>query len=208
MSGELVGLIIGFVLTIFIFSYAFGDNALYRLAVHILVGVSAAYAAIIVTRHVIVPNIQRVSENPTNPENLLWLVPIALLLLLYLLRRWTGNGAVAFLMGVGAAVALVGAVRGTIVPLVTAVPDQILFPGQSIVTALLTISTLMTFQFTRRINIEEPRWQTIFSQIGRAVIMITFGALFAGALNTSLLLLADRLDYLIQIPGQVIDLIR
>jgi hypothetical protein len=38
--------------------------------------------------------------------------------------------------------------------------------------------------------------------------MITFGALFAGALNTSLLLLADRLDYLIQIPGQVIDLIR
>jgi hypothetical protein len=208
MSGELVGLIIGFVLTIFIFSYAFGDNALYRLAVHILVGVSAAYAAIIVTRHVIVPNIQRVSENPTNPENLLWLVPIALLLLLYLLRRWTGNGAVAFLMGVGAAVALVGAVRGTIVPLVTAVPDQILFPGQSIVTALLTISTLMTFQFTRRINTEEPRWQTIFSQIGRAVIMITFGALFAGALNTSLLLLADRLDYLIQIPGQVIDLIR
>lgn len=208
MSGELVGLIIGFVLTIFIFSYAFGDNALYRLAVHILVGVSAAYAAIIVTRHVIVPNIQRVSENPTNPENLLWLVPIALLLLLYLLRRWTGNGAVAFLMGVGAAVALVGAVRGTIVPLVTAVPDLILFPGQSIVTALLTISTLMTFQFTRRINTEEPRWQTIFSQIGRAVIMITFGALFAGALNTSLLLLADRLDYLIQIPGQVIDLIR
>jgi len=206
MSGELVGLIVGFVLTIFIFSYAFGDNALYRLAVHILVGVSAAYAAIIVTRRVIVPNIQRVSDNPTNPENLLWLIPVALLFLLYLLRRWTGNGAVAFLMGVGAAVALVGAIRGTIVPLITAVPAQILFPGQSIVTALLTISTLMTFQFTRRINTQEPRWQAIFSQIGRAVIMITFGALFAGALNTSLLLLADRLDYLIQIPGQVIDL--
>jgi hypothetical protein len=39
--------------------------------------------------------------------------------------------------------------------------------------------------------------------------MITFGALFAAVLNTSLLLLAERLNYLLRdIPAQLSELIR
>jgi hypothetical protein len=208
MNPDLIGLIIGLVLTLFIYSYILGDNPLYRLAVHILVGVSAAYAAVVVIREVILPVLVRLREEPTNAANL-WLAPVLVLILLFALKRWTGNGAVAFLIAVGSAVALVGAVQGTLLPQITAVSSNPLFPGQGIVTAVLTVCTLLTFQFTRRINSTEPRWQSVLSGIGRAVLMITFGVLYAAVLNTSLLLLADRLNYLLRdIPAQLSELIR
>jgi hypothetical protein len=208
MNPDLIGLIIGLVLTLFIYSYILGDNPLYRLAVHILVGVSAAYAAVVVIREVILPVLVRLREEPTNAANL-WLAPVLVLILLFALKRWTGNGAVAFLIAVGSAVALVGAVQGTLLPQITAVSSNPLFPGQGIVTAVLTVCTLLTFQFTRRINSTEPRWQGVLSSIGRAVLMITFGVLYAAVLNTSLLLLADRLNYLLRdIPAQLSELIR
>jgi hypothetical protein len=208
MNPDLIGLIIGLVLTLFIYSYILGDNPLYRLAVHILVGVSAAYAAVVVIREVMLPVLVRLREEPTNAANL-WLAPVLVLILLFALKRWTGNGAVAFLIAVGSAVALVGAVQGTLLPQITAVSSNPLFPGQGIVTAVLTVCTLLTFQFTRRINSTEPRWQSVLSGIGRAVLMITFGVLYAAVLNTSLLLLADRLNYLLRdIPAQLSELIR
>jgi hypothetical protein len=208
MNPALIGLSVGLVLTLFIYSYILGDNPLYRLAVHILVGVSAAYATVIVTRQVILPVVARFREEPTNAANL-WLAPILILILLFVFKRWTGNGTVAFLIAVGSAVALVGAVQGTLLPQITAIPGNPLFPGHSLVAAILTICTLLTFQFTRRTSSPEARWQRTLSGIGRAVLMITFGALFAAVLNTSLLLLAERLNYLLRdIPAHLSELIR
>ena len=208
MNPDLIGLIVGLLLTIFIYSYILGDNPLYRLAVHILVGVSAAYAAVVVTRQVILPVLIRLREDPTNEANL-WLLPILLLVLLFVTKRWTGNGAVAYLMAIGTAVALVGAVQGTLLPQIMASPSDPLFPGHGLVTAFLTVCTLLTFQFTRRINGREPRWQYVLNGIGRTVLTITFAVLFVAALNTSLLLLADRLNFLLRdIPSQLSGLIR
>jgi hypothetical protein len=208
MNPALIGLLVGLVLTLFIYSYILGDNPLYRLAVHILVGVSAAYAAVIVTRQVILPVLVRLREEPANTANL-WLAPVLILILLFVFKRWTGNGTVAFLIAVGSAVALVGAVQGTLLPQITAVPSTPLFPGHGIVTAVLTICTLLTFQFTWRNSSPDSRWRRSLTGIGRAVLMITFAALFAAVLNTSLLLLADRLNYLLRdIPAQLSELIR
>lgn len=208
MNPDLIGFLIGLILTLFIYSYILGDNPLYRLAVHILVGVSAAYAAVVVTRQVILPVVVRLRQEPTNAANL-WLVLVLILILLFAVKRWTGNGTVAFLIAVGSAVALVGAVQGTLLPQITAAPGNTFFPGQGVVVAVLTICTLLTFQFTRRINQTEPRWQRTLSDLGRAVLMVTFGALFAAALNTSLLLLAERLNYLLRtVPAQLSELIR
>ena len=208
MNPDLIGLLVGLVLTLFIYSYLLGDNPLYRLAVHILVGVSAAYAAVVVTRQVVLPVLVRFREEPTDAANL-WLLPILFLILLFVTKRWTGNGAVAYLMAIGAAVSLVGAVQGTLVPQILAAEHSDLFPGQGVVTAVLTICILLTFQFTRQINGREPRWQQIFNTVGRVVLTITFAALFAAALNTSLLLLAERLTYLLRdIPPQLSELMR
>ena len=42
-----IGLIIGFVFTLMIFSYLLGDNFLYRLAVYVFVGFTAGFIAIV-----------------------------------------------------------------------------------------------------------------------------------------------------------------
>ncbi|MFQ5401396.1 MAG: hypothetical protein ACE5E7_17580 [Anaerolineae bacterium] len=200
---ELTGLLIGFILTLFIYSYVLGDNPLYHIAVHILVGVSAAYAAVVVGKQIIMPVYQTLRLEPFSRQSLLWLIPIFFSLLLIVRHipalAWVGGSTLALLTGVGAAVALTGAIIGTLWPQVTIAKAQ----GQDAVTglviALLTVCTLFTFQFTGRANPEgewvRPIWQRGFVQIGRAVLMITFGALFASVLGTSLVLLSDRVGY-------------
>ena len=44
MTMELLGGIVGMLLTVLILSYIIGDNPLYRLALHVLVGASVGYA--------------------------------------------------------------------------------------------------------------------------------------------------------------------
>ena len=205
---ETTGLLIGFILTLLIYSYLLGDNPLYRIAAHLLIGVSAAYAAVVVFRQVLFPIYSHISMEPTSPENLIWFIPIFLALLLLLKRlptiSWLGNLSLALMVGVGAAVALTGAILGTLLPQVTAAsPMNPIFPGQGIVTAVLTACTLATFQFTGKTDSNgtwtQPGWQRTFGILGRIVITITFGALFAGVLNTSLILLSDRLGLFLQI---------
>lgn len=198
---EFLGLLVGFLLTLCIYSYVIGDNVLYRLAVHILIGVTAAYAAVLVVQRVFLPIFRQFQDDPGNAANLWWLVPLVLVLLLVLkLIRpvaWVGNSAVAALIGVGSAVALVGAVAGTLLPQITATNGQNLIV--SVVAALLTICTLLYFQFTGRADDEgalvQAGWQRVVSGVGRTVLMITFGALFAGLLSTSLVLLTERVGF-------------
>lgn len=199
---DLIGLIIGLFLTLFIYSYVIGDNPLYRLAVHVLVGVSAAYAAVIAVQQVIWPIIDQVRQNPTSRDSLLWLVPLFFVLLLLLKRlpalAWLGNISVALMAGVGAAIALLGALMGTIWPQVTAVSQSSRPALQTLLIAILTIFTLLAFQFTRRQTAPASKrlaWRELPAQIGRGVLMITFGTLFAALFSTSLILLSSRLGY-------------
>lgn len=201
---ELIGIVVGLLLTLFIYSYLAGDNPLYRLSLHILVGVGAAYAAVIVVQQVLSPIFQQIQQDAGNLDNLLWLAPIFLGALLLLKRLptigWLGNLTMAVLIGIGAAVAFAGALVGTVWPQITAVSTRTaIFPGQGVVAALLTICTLLVFQFTGKRNREgewmRAAWQRPFAFVGQVVMTITFGALFAGVLNSSLILLADRLSY-------------
>jgi hypothetical protein len=206
MELELLALIIGFVLTLTVYSYVIGDNPLYRLAVHVLVGVSAAYAAVIVLRQVMLPIVVEIRLDPAG-STLFWLLP--LLLALFLLAKrlpfvsWLSHNSLAFLVGVGAAVALVGAVRGTLLPQVGLLGSPVpgLGPVELILAALLTAAVLMVFHFTGG-QVEDgewkrPLWQRGFYYTGQAVLMITFGALFAGVLSTSILLLSSRISYFV-----------
>lgn len=205
---ELLPIIAGLLLTLFIYSYIVGDNPLYRIAVHLLVGISAAYAAVVVVRTVFVPVFDEILAAPTDPANLVWLVPLLLsiLLLLKFIRplAWAGNSSVGILVTAGAAVALVGVVSGTLIP-------QLLQTGNTnpvlgLVTALLTIAVLLYFQFTGRPDQDgedrAPAWRRLIAGIGQATIMITFGALFAGAFSTSLTLLVERVSfYMTELAG-------
>lgn len=198
---ELGGLLAGLILTLFIYSYLWKDNWLYRLAVHILVGVSAAYGTVIVLRSVILPTLQDIQANPAANESLLWFVPVALslLLLFKLVPRIAplANSTVAALVGVGAAVALVGAIAGTLIPQIINVQQQ---PAWlAIPAALSTILALSYFHFTGRATAEgaalphpAQRWAALAGQV---ILTITFAALFAGVMSTSLVLLAERIQF-------------
>lgn len=199
---ELAGLIIGILLTLFIYSYMVGDNPLYRISVHLLVGVSAAYAVVVVVRQLLLPIWRQIQANPTDPDSLVWLVPVLFVLML-LARRlpsvsWLGNTSLALLVGVGAAVALLGSLTGTLWPQIVNV--QPATPLQGGVVAVLTVCTLLAFQFTalrpRSSGTWQPAmWQRGVTAVGRIVLTVTFGALFATLVSTGLILLAERLNF-------------
>ena len=199
---ELAGLIIGITLTLFIYSYMVGDNPLYRISVHLLVGVSAAYAVIVVVRQLLLPIWRQVQADPTASDSVIWLVPVLFVLML-LARRlpsvsWLGNTTLALLVGVGAAVALLGSLTGTLWPQIVDV--QPTSPLQGAIVAVLTVCTLLAFQFTalrpRSSGVWQPAmWQRGVTAVGRIVLTITFGALFAMLISTGLILLAERLNF-------------
>jgi hypothetical protein len=197
---ELVTVLIGFILTLFIYSYLVGDNPLYRLAVHLLVGVSAAYAAVVAVREVFLPLAQRLVADPVATDSLLWLLPLffALLLMLSWLRpvAWLADSSVGALVGVGAAVALVGTITGTLIPQVFLVENNILLAASI---AVLTVLALLYFQFTGKPGVDGTfavaGAQRIIAIGGRLVLTIAFAALFAGLLATSLALLVERVSF-------------
>ena len=52
---DLVGALLGFVFTLAVCRYIWGDNALFRLVAHLFIGVAAGYVAIMVLQNVILP---------------------------------------------------------------------------------------------------------------------------------------------------------
>jgi hypothetical protein len=166
------------------------------------VGVSAAYAVVVVVRQLLLPIWRQIQANPTAPESVIWLVPVLFMLML-LARRlpsvsWLGNTSLALLVGVGAAVALLGSLTGTLWPQIVNV--QPATPLQGSVVAVLTVCTLLAFQFTalrpRSSGTWQPAmWQRGVTAVGRIVLTITFGALFATLISTGLILLAERLNF-------------
>ncbi len=213
---DVIGLILGLVLTVFIFTYLVGDNPLYRLAVHILVGMSAAYAGIVVIQQVLVPIYREIQANSSDINGLVWYVPLffSFLLLFQMLPpiAWLSKITVALMIGIGAAVALIGAIRGTLWPQIVGIENSTeIFVGQSIIAAVLTAVTLLSFQFTQRKpqNSTTPAQPSLLrsgiAQSGKIILTITFGYLFAATLNTSLLLFSDRAGFFISTLGQIFD---
>jgi hypothetical protein len=201
---EFGGAVVGFLLTLFVFSFVLKDNPLYRIAVHILVGVSAGYVVVIVVQDVILPVVEMILNEPGRPAGLVWIVPLflALLLLLKAIPRisWVGNSSMAVLIGVGAAVGLVGAIVGTLFPQVTARYEGGLL---GLFIAILSILTLAYFHFSARASNEGvavlPSWFEAVRSLGRVVITITLAGLFAGVLSTSLVLLTERVGLFVEL---------
>jgi len=107
----------------------------------------------------------------------------------------------AFMVGVGAAVAVGGAVTGTLFPQTLAainIFETQVFEG--IVMLIGTISTLIYFQFRARRG-DDGQYRrnpiiNIIAIIGKVFIAITFGVLFAGVYSAALTAFIERLDFL------------
>jgi small-conductance mechanosensitive channel len=210
--GDFGGILVGFLLTIAILSFVIKDNPLYRLAVHVLVGVSAGYAVVIVINEVVLPLFDTLSHSTSLPVRLYWIVPLILaaLLLLKLIPRtaWIGNSAMAVIVGVGAAVGLLGAIVGTLLPQILVQYDDALL---GIGIGLLAIIALAYFFFTARQSeqglAKMPNWYPYLGAAGRVVITMTLAGLFAGALNTSIVLLVQRVGFYMESFARIFEVI-
>lgn len=207
---------IAFTLTLMVFSYIFGDNPLFRLAEHLFVGVAAGYIVVLVYHTILAPRLLLpLAQAPA--EHLHLLVPLLLgLLLLAKGRRttsWMGNMAMALLFGVGTALALGGALLGTLGTQVRATWVS-LNPADysgtmAWVNAVLivagTIGVLLYFYFTgstgRGVGRLFAGIRAAWGRLGYWFILIAFGALFAGTMIARFSLLVDRVRFLLETLG-------
>ena len=194
------GLIIGAVFTFLVLTYLIGDNFLFRLAVYILIGAGAAYAAVVVIFDVLIANVRQAIGNPTA----LIIVGIGLLLGFMVWFKASprlagiGNIPMGYLIGVGAATVLGGAILGTLGPQIVAAGAPATSPsgGQpdvimTFIVALGTIVTLLSFGYYR-IGRTSPM-QMVNVAGRRFFLMIALGAVFARVFMASVTLLLDRL---------------
>ncbi|MEN8172425.1 MAG: hypothetical protein ABFS03_06040 [Chloroflexota bacterium] len=203
---DLSGALLGFTFTILILSYMIGDNPLFRFAIHIFIGVSAAYAAAVTLNQVILPQLIYPLIDGTRATTIValaFLIP-SLLLLTKLYAPWEkfGNPAVAIMVGVGAAAAVGGASLGTVFPQVSAAINTV--DNNNFINALIltvgTLTTLIYFQFSplpgKGNAAQKASILHWVGQVGQIFIAITFGALFTGVYLAALSALIDRLSFL------------
>jgi hypothetical protein len=210
LTPENLGLIAGWaslVLTLLVFSYLLGDNFLYRIAVHILVGVAAGYITVVATESVLVPWLDNTLLAETGDRDAATMTALrvtgtlpflfgALLLLKSSARLAPiGNLGLAFLIGIGTAVAIVGAVAGTVVPLAREAGETL---GDEAVdgTVILigVVTTLAYFQYLaveRGGKIQRARPFQALGIVGQFFVTLTLGALYAGAILTSMAVFSD-----------------
>ena len=201
-----IGLIIGFVFTLMIFSYLLGDNFLYRLAVYVFVGFTAGFIAIVTVESVMVPWFDTTLFSGEAPRIGLGFIPIiiALLLLFKMTQRLgrLGNYGMALIIGVGTAVALVGAVVGTIIPFVLETADTSTNTLPNAIILFVGVAcSLVYFQYSARQKptgeIVRARPVQLFSLVGQGFIVVTLGAMYGAAILTSLTIFTDRIQFLL-----------
>lgn len=203
---EIAGLVPGVVLTLMIFSYLLGDNPLYRLALHLFVGALVGYSFGIVLRQVF---IFKILVQLRDKEYIV-VAPLILgiLLLIKGLPRhaYIGNFSVAYLVGVGTAVALSGALLGTLVPQIGATGRALSLASlasfrDGLLIIVGTVCTLMAFTFTaqRRQGLAGVPAQITgaMAWLGRLFLIFALGIALAGALTASLSIFIGRTQYLI-----------
>jgi hypothetical protein len=218
MSPDVIAGIIAFIITLMVFSYLLGDNPLYRIATFLFVGVSAGYVASVAMWQVLWPRLFLPISTGTPDQQLMSIVPLVFfgLMLMKILPQLSklGGPAMAYLVGVGAAVAIGGGVIGTLTPQIMATINffdlraaathnipflELMFNGGFILVG--TVTSLVYFQFGARTMpdgaIRRNGLVELLAWIGRIFIAIALGVIFAGVYAAALTALIERVDSII-----------
>ena len=218
---------IGLLLTVMVLSYLVGDNFFFRLAAQLFVGMTAGYLVVIIVNSIFVPSLVTPLISGTWVQRLWMLIPIGLIVLLMISQvpRFSRLGSVplAYVAGLTAALAIGGAVFGTLIPQSQAVinafdqSEWAAVPGQTwlriidaVVMLLGVVSTLGYFHFGRKFKVKEagesvkrPLVFETLAKIGQVFIGITLGAVFAGIFSSALVALIGRISAVIEFISQL-----
>ena len=218
---ETIGPFIAAGLTLMVFSYIFGDNVLFKLATHIFVGVAVGYAMIVVWHQVFYPAF--------SSGNVVSVLPALILCVLLIFKiqptqggvtNALGSLALAFVLGAGVALAIGGALVGTLLPQISAMVNISLNPNHypdtenevglvlwlnNIIMVLGAIGTFFYFTFTVRsqgfLGGLREGFVRFWAGMGRLMLIFTLGALFANAFSSRVALLVSRLQFLTGLFG-------
>lgn len=203
MDQELLGLWVAAILTLMVYSFLIADNPLFRLAEHLLVGTALGYAVLVVLQRFLAPSIARVLSPTVHPVSrvmtglgILW----GLLLWLWLVRpvRWLSSWPLAIVFGVGAALAIGGALMGTLIPQAraTMLPLGGANWWENLVTVVVVLAGLTYFFFISGQDRRGGKVLVWVSRFGRWCLMVALGA-FLGTRAISLLsALVERFQFL------------
>lgn len=211
---SLIVQIVAALLTIMVLSRIFGDNPFFRTAQYVFVGVSLGLAFVVAYQEVLRPAVAKLLVDPSVNNLLLYVVPLVLgvLLLPRITRRqrwsWLANIPLALIFGIGAALAVGGAVAGTLIPQIrlgAQVTDSAI--GQivgAIVLAFGTVAVLCSFYFTVPRDSSAGRIVQRGAVVGHWLLMIAFGFFFAGAIQTYMVALTEQLRILTTLVAQLL----
>jgi hypothetical protein len=212
-QADLIGGAVGFFFTVALLSYLIGDNPIYRLALHLFIGVAAGYVGLVVIYQVLTPRLIVPLSTGSLPVILLAIVPLVLFIfLIFKLSPRTaalGNIGVAYLVGVGTAVAVGGAITGTLLPLINTTwksGGSTLNQGIIVVGA---VCTLLYFQFwlrgeTTAGGAERAAPMRLLAGIGQGFVVATLGAIYAGMILSGMAVLGERFTTLYAFARQFI----
>lgn len=223
MATELLTGLLGFLFTVMILSYMIGDNVFFRVAVHVFVGLAAGYVASVVWKQVVVGSMLLPLLTGTTTEQILLIPPLllAFFLLLRVFSRLQGPSrpVIAFLVGVGAAVGVSGALLGTLIPQTLASINLFDFQTlaaspfflektiEAVLVVLGTVTSLAYFQFGVSEKARESGQRGWLMQsiafVGQLFIAMTLGVLFAGVLSSALAALVNRIQSILQFFGSL-----
>lgn len=210
MSGEVIGVWIGAILTLGIFSFLYKDNPFYKFSEALFVGISAGYWFVVTFWQYFLP---KLIDNLVLAYNLLvtegkfdyhWSYLIGgvlgVMMLLRLLPNigWLSRWSLAFIVGTTAGLQFtrflesngIIQVKGTILPLI--VGGDFATTIGNLVIVVGTFCGLVYFFFSKE-------HKGVFggaARVGVWFLMITFGALFGYTVMSRMSLLIGRLDYL------------
>jgi len=199
-------------LTLFIFTFLYQDNPLFKLAEHLYVGVSVGYT-IVKTYDTVL--IRLIYEPMVKQGDWSLLIPLGigtLMLARYVPNvTWLSRMAFAFIVGVGSGLAIpriissfiLKQVEDTVRPLVSIVQGEPVFtynlldPSSNLNTIVLLIgvvSVLFYFFF----SIEHTGPVRVAARTGILFLMVAFGAAFGYTVMARMSLLIGRLSDLIE----------
>lgn len=188
-----IGITVAAILTLAIYSYLYKDNPFYKVAEHVLLGVSVGYFVVITITTTLIP---KLFMPIFSDGRLIYLLPGALgvMMLLRFSKRLAPMSRIplSLVIGVGAGVAipaymqaqLIAQIKATMLPL-----DSI--SNILIIVAVLTV--LVYFYFSR----EHKGAIGVGAKIGIYFLMVFFGSTFGYTVMARVSLLIGRMQFLL-----------
>ena len=186
-----LGITVAALLNLGLWSFLIGDNRVYRLVQSLYVGAAVAHAFVLAYRNTLIPNLWQ----PFTEGKYVLVIPMVLGMALFtrVTKKYSHISKIpmTFIVGVGAALAIRGALLSDLATQVASVMVS-LNTVDNIVMLIGTLCTLIYFTFT----IKPTPVTGTMSYIGRYFMMAAFGAAFGNTVMARMSLLIGRLQFL------------